>query len=358
MAEPKDTSSLAASPQGQTGQLAGVAADKERERIGVLEADADRMKREAQKRIEAAEQRAREIEAKNEADQKAELDRQKRLIEQAKAATKRGKSIPVDVVKEATDKDIQHNLMVAAIAQDFNLEFEEKRKKAALNLAQLAKMAGIALQAGAAMTSLSQTPSGISAPSSNLTALAPSEKGKSQITSKSDDDVDATDAKADPNQLDDETIQKIKIAVADAEKRKEIYSKKHGLRDKLREQMAAKAKRGLASTEGVDTDSLFGGNLNAYQEEAAQAEPASPTAKEDESFGYNAFQAMKAGFGLAGEETDREVDRMVAEAEGTLGSPNAKAGILGTESMSLFQRVKLAHDNCVREKCVLLSGAK
>jgi hypothetical protein len=60
------------------------------------------------------------------------------------------------------------------------------------------------------------------------------------------------------------------------------------------------------------------------------------------------------GFRLAGAETDAAVRSLTSEAEGARVAGSNDRSIQGIDSLSLFERVRGAHKNCMKEGCVSL----
>lgn len=126
------------------------------------------------------------------------------------------------------------------------------------------------------------------------------------------------------------------------------------LRKRLRDKLASKT-----ALDATDPTKRFEGNLmgdggmlTADEEEA----PVAVTGKDTSAITRSALQAAEEHFSMSGSETAQEVNRLTEEVSRDLASlTDTPSGVLGSESRSLFERVKRAHDSCVKQSCVATS---
>jgi hypothetical protein len=368
--EPGDVASTYHEESGEiTSQAAEEKAELQRELARKEEIARNFREEQIRKAEERAMAREREEAARADAIRKAELEHDRRLIEEAKARLEKDKQISLQVARAAKDQAIRDSLTMAAIAQQAKEEIKRENTKTGLELAQLLQMAAVTMQAATAMNSLEGTnsapiaqtfdPTQPVAPKAALAGRSPASLGdkKATISSKSDDPTEAEGANAEDEKSlkDKETLAKIKAEVEAAEKRKKILGMrlKKSLRDKLNDKLAKEQGAAAVDAEGLFDGSLRQGMAIANDSDQAEESAAKNGAMSASSVFRAVNQAVSDGFSLGGAETDREVGQIVADAERDLSSEEMSSGVLGRESPSLFQRVHSVHQACARQKCVV-----
>ncbi|MGZ3721035.1 MAG: hypothetical protein ACXWR1_21890 [Bdellovibrionota bacterium] len=123
------------------------------------------------------------------------------------------------------------------------------------------------------------------------------------------------------------------------------------LRERLRKRLADRSKTGGADETHDARDALDGttfgrtGGLDPSQLVRAPASAASPAGKSIAEEVMGDFSSLKEKrFTMKGSDIDAELHRLTLEA--------SEAGLLGEESVSLFDRVRRAHKSCLQRDCV------
>lgn len=266
------------------------------------------------------------------------------------------KPIPTSLVRQVHDPEVREDLEVVAVLQDEKKVLEKENKNHLAQIAQLLAMAATNLRHSQDLGSISESAAtgapkgGIGDQSANAAALQSSTLGDKTDISEEAAAAELAEAEGEKGDVSKATEAKAKIreAIEAAAKRKKSLA----LRNRLREKVNGKK----GDAEG--TENLFDGKLTPESNEVlAKGGSSSAEARDtDKRFGgapvLKAMEAMQSGFKMSGAETDAEVNRMLAEAERELSPQEIQAGILGVETISLFERVKLAHNNCLKDKCV------
>ncbi len=342
-------------PNSQEDALAKAAAEAEQKRL-----EAARQAEEARLREEQA-RRLREKEIA--AQRQAELDRErsgqprspgdKNLLDLAGKSHEKDGNFPRSVADKADDPDLRDSLKFISGLTDLKQEYKRDYTQLLATIAQLSQMTLTNQQRvtnmGSAVDPASQNGSGISNKSPAATRSAKSAKlgeEKSAITAQGS----ATDlnTETDGSDLSAEDKAKLKTAIDAAQKRKDLLALKKKLKDKLK----TGADRKLAEAE--EATKSFNGDLIPDQPQRSLAS-ADPEKEKEEFLNSAVFHAMQAQFSMDGGQTRAEVQRMLDEVEKELGvTGDILAGILGTNTKSLFERVREAHQQCLRAQCVFL----
>jgi hypothetical protein len=273
---------------------------------------------------------------------------QKKLAK-AVIATKKEEPFSWDEASATEDPDLRKRLKFISASYEVKKDYQKEHTQLLATIAQLSQMALTTAQRaqnlGAVDPKSAPAMSTKTASASNPNASRIAET-KPAISDKSNPgELTAAEVDQDSS-LTEEQKTKLKTAIEAAAKRKQLMALKQRLKNKLNPQTAKK------DLETEEATSAF--NLDLIPDEPQRSLASANPEKEKEDFLNSAvFHAMQAQFSMDGGQTRAEVERMLDEVEKELGSTgDILAGILGTDSKSLFERIREAHLQCVRQNCV------
>lgn len=272
----------------------------------------------------------------------------KNVINIAFLKVKKGEPFTFDEANQANDPQIKGYLKVISTATRSEGRLNERKSQIFADLDALGQASAVALKKTNSMKSLGSA----TTESQSTTSTSNQESGKSSSASKAGGIFQKTDV-----QLAEEKIKDLesKLAAATSEKDKTKLRallaaaqamKKRALLAAKNRKNAAEAQRGLAS-ELSDADKLFAGDLNAKDKESKSSD----VSDEKDKSKNLVLAALKEQFSMDSSQTNSEVKRLMNEVE-EFSKGETMAGILGSDTLSLFQRIKAFHDGCVRHNCV------
>ncbi|MGZ3655165.1 MAG: hypothetical protein ACXVB9_08575 [Bdellovibrionota bacterium] len=244
--------------------------------------------------------------------------------------------------------EVRKNLRDVASAQRLNTNIEKKESALADQLAALLNLGALALQKGQSMESV---PTDGSAMVKNPATFQQTKSASNIAVSDFADESTGAKAKAhaatDPNTADSKQI---------AQMLSEMKGLKNSpLREKLRKRLAAalaeenRKNSALASPTGKDQ---FSGSLSS---EISKATPAAELKNDGSNLAAqvvgSALKESASHFSMNDAETDAAV-RQLLKDPGRNPASAADTSILAMDSLSLFARVKIAHEKCERQHCV------
>lgn len=270
----------------------------------------------------------------------------------AKDDVKNDKIFPWNVAKTAEDERLREHLKYISVTTQLERDYKKERANLLATIAQLSQMA-MTTQQRATNMGTATDPSGDLAKSAS--AISPKSPLAAKSTKLGEKGSDVSQETADPsladgtnpNDLSPEDRKKLQTAIDAAKKRKELLA----LKKKLKNQLKGRADQ--KSAEADEATKSFSGDLIPDEPERGLA--STDPEKEKEDFLNSAvFHAMQAQFSMDAGHTRAEVERMLDEVEKELGSTgDILAGILESNSRSLFERVREAHQQCLKAECVL-----
>lgn len=252
---------------------------------------------------------------------------------------------------QTEDPDIRRRLKFVAAANEVTHDYKKERANLLATIAQLSQMAMTTQQRATNMGSVEDpalgTPTATSGVSPKSALAAKSTKLGEKTSAVSEESADPSLANADPNSLSEEDKKKLETAIGAAKKRKELLA----LKKKLKNQLKGSADQ--KSADAVDATKSFSGDLIPDEPDRSLAS-LDPEKEKEEFLNSAVFHAMQAQFSMDSGQTREEVQRMLDEVEKELGSTgDVLAGILESNSKSLFERIREAHRQCLKMECVL-----
>lgn len=256
-----------------------------------------------------------------------------------------------DKANQTEDPDIRRRLKFVAAANEVTQDYKKERANLLATIAQLSQMAMTTQQRATNMGSVEDpalgTPTATSGVSPKSSLAAKSTKLGEKSSAVSEETADPSLANADPNSLSEEDKKKLETAIGAAKKRKELLALKRKLKNQL------KGSADQKSADAVDAIKSFSGDLIPDDPDRSLAS-VDPEKEKEEFLNSAVFHAMQAQFSMDSGQTREEVQRMLDEVEKELGSTgDVLAGILESNSKSLFDRIREAHQQCLKMECVL-----
>ncbi|HEY8279085.1 MAG TPA: hypothetical protein VIH99_05650 [Bdellovibrionota bacterium] len=303
----------------------------------------------------------------------AEINHDLQIVEYALNQREKSKPISKKVVGTAYDPGARTDLLIAAGAQQMRRYLEQEDARLTQTLAALTNMAALTSQR---LTALDSVPAE-GGNAANLAGRAPSATGGGPTISSTKfgdladarkrgdglnkDEVLGNNSGPGAHSKDTSELTDKSLAGMSAEDKTKLLAtaKNAVLREKLRRQLARAGagdssgkKDPRKSADSVDAGDHFAGNLptegltqaNVGTNEGTSGNMASQIAN-------SMLDSAKSDFHLAGSETESAVKQIISDHESAAGS-QADPAILGTDSLSLFERVKSAHKNCMQRACV------
>ena len=283
------------------------------------------------------------------------------LLRNIEGIVERQSDLPLEKAESAKLPDFRKDFVLISAALGVNQELKQEHTRLSAQAAQLAQMAA----------QLAQSASGLGAlPQSTVSSASHADSLKPSATSGvSNPGKDSTvSAKSKKEEIDSENAEG-KAAVAEAKKmledakakkaRAKGYASGSALRDKLSGEIKSRDGTGASAKGGAGADGGAGGEPSRTDQ---IAKAMAGTIEESEAAAKGSVFGAEPGsggsrFSLSGSETDAEVKRLVDQARelgsADSGSMASAAGVLGSDTLSLFDRVKTAHQSCLKQKCVL-----
>jgi hypothetical protein len=271
-------------------------------------------------------------------------------INRADQDLRKKRKFPWKVASSTEDPDLKKSLQFISATTEVTQRYKKEHAQLLATIAQLSQMALTTAQRAQNLGAVDpKTAPAISTKATNSQNAQASKiaETKPAISAKSNPEELTAEEVDQDSSLTAEQKTKLKTAIGEALKRKQLLALKQRLKNKLN---AQGTKKDLKAEEAT---SAF--NIDLIPDEPQRSLASVDSEKEKEDFLNSAvFHAMQAQFSMDGGQTRAEVERMLDEVEKELGTTgDILAGILGTDSKSLFERIKEAHQQCLRENCVL-----
>lgn len=246
--------------------------------------------------------------------------------------------------KSAKDREVRNSLLLVSAATQVARGLEVKRTQILLDIAALAKIASTNLRRKDEMNSLNQNspllPGQTQSEQTATSSLSAASKREAETAAEDQASTDGADKKDDSSLAKSKEIAKLKAALADVAKRKKAAIARY------RKSQAGKKSEAEINAE---VDKLFAGELR--DEAAGGRGLASVDESQSEKSKNPVLAALREQFTMDGVNTDAQIRRMVSEVQ-DLQSGEPMQGVMGVDTLSLFIRVKNAHDQCLRKHCV------
>jgi hypothetical protein len=255
------------------------------------------------------------------------------LVQQAEKSFRAGKPFKPSEADKANSRQIRQNLQSAAEAQQVQNELKAEIIQLKTMESEFRALASKNAGKAETMRSLNRESAGPGGGLGSASIMAQS--------SKEGSGTHPSDGSVSNQSLPNEMGEKAEQADSEAHNPKALLT----LRNELRARLAGK------KAEGVDDKGLQGDADSPSTRDAVQGSGESGSGEPNRDLA----ETVKAAFSLAGVETDAEVRRLRADAERLLQRDweRSELGILEENSSTLFERVHLAHEQCVRRLCVM-----
>lgn len=269
------------------------------------------------------------------------------LVLSAKEAVKNEKAFSKKLAEQAKDPEVKKNLLLVAKGTKERDDLKKEESRLTANIAELGRLAAAAAAVANGLGEAkgpgnSQSAMPISQGKAKDTGVSYTADNKSSSVEKN---ADFTDAKlaAMPDKEKIALLKELESGKSKTGNKSKDLSLKNKLMAQLQAADAAERKAGGADS-GVDR--------NGKRENAA-AKVVSDVLTPPADAGADYSGKGSGGFSLANSETNAEVKRLTDEADRQLtAADDSKAGILEVESVSLFERVSLRINGCLRQHCV------
>jgi hypothetical protein len=256
------------------------------------------------------------------------------LVQEAERAREKNQDFPAEKANQAELPAIRGNLNQFSRARQLESDSAKNLGALALTLTQLMQMKSKAQANAAALDQSAANPAFLSSASS-----AGARKAQGAVSSALKINSIAGSALTHDQEKNTSAFAETSPENASAKAGDAPGSTRAGLRARLRELLRKK----MAADGMSDMPEEFLGELGIPLESTpgeADSDQAAASAAEEEEI-----------FRLAGAETEAEMRRLRAELQEEIARSE---GVLPSDSLSLFERIKAAHNSCAAKKCVWL----
>lgn len=318
---PKSPTLTGLTSQDAAKEVQGNALQDSQKELTELEHSSDSTSKSIKKFLSQAKQRELKLLEGSEA-QRAIARHDDTQVRLAEKAVKENRGFSFDEVNKVKDLGIRKNLFVVAGLQDMKAQFQEEKVR--VNK-QISELKGMAARSEGNSTGMNSISSPTSAKATN-----PSSAQAENQTMEPENSSAISESKSEAN-------------LGGEDKGSAFSDRDLSLRDRLIRELEAEEK----SKGGSQITSLGANDKTAASKLTKDLLDSPATQKAGESTGTK--------FSLSNSETDAEVKRMIGTLDGSTADQanlDSKAGILETESPTLFARVKSQLSDCLHSRCV------